>query len=455
MAPKANSSQEQPQPNQRIGSVPNSTSGKATQKTRSITQTNGPFTLAHSTGQHPLGGDVKSWTKAIKRRAHFYLTRGKKSGQGADFDQAAQAYLDYARATGRLDSYNHARTLLERADKLIKPATPIRLPWAAYKIAVHDFDGALQITETLARHTTVPGKSRRAILGLHGDALFNMGRFRDALAAYTAANQGKPSVAGYARIAHYKRATGDLAGAKRAYDNALKLPVPRYGPTWAWLLVMRGLLAFDYGDAQGAIPFYEQAVSALPGWYLSTEHLAEAYGEVGRIRDALTLYQLVLKTNPDPAFMDAISGLYVKLGQLQKSKSWARRARQTYATRLADYPALTTGHGLEYFLENGSKATALKLAKAYFKQRPAGDGAVKYVQALMVVGQLSDAHAQLKPILASPYSTPGLHGTASLLFHRLGRMTMAEQHRKRAIDLNPMAMAELDWLRDVIARGRP
>ena len=418
-------------------------------------RTDGPFVMAHLTGKHPQGGNIDTWVKSLKHDARFYLTRGKKARNATDFDEAARAYLAYARATGHLKAFGRARSLLERADRLMTEPNQRRMPWAEYKMAVHDFAGALEIIEHYVRRTGSSTSVRVYALGLYGDVLFNLGRYGEALDAYRESLTLKKSIAGYARLAHYQRATGDIAGAKASFEKALALPVAHYGPTWAWLLVMRGLLAFDFGDVEGAIPFYEQAVSALPGWYLSTEHLAEAYVEVGRLQDALVLYKNVLKANRDPAFIHALSELYAKLGQTKKSKLWAKRTQNAYAKRLKKYPEMTTGHGLDYYLENGTNEQALILAKAYFKQRPAGDAAVKYAQALLRAGQLEHAQSKLDAVMRTPYSTPDLHGTAFLLYAALGQTKLADEQRQVAIKLCPSAITDLEWLRDKMASAVP
>ena len=399
--------------------------------------------------------DVRHHMKQTIIKARFHINRGKKLKSVMDLDTGAQAYLEMARLNGKPSLYSRAKRLLDLADTYTKPGSLPRLARIEYMMAMHAFRDGLKLIDVLLRKPGLLQTMRRGLLNQKGDAHFQLGQYEDALAAWTQADKMKSSMSSLARLAYYYRSTGNVPRATKLLDECMKLPIQRYGRRWAWLLIQRGLMEFDHGRTKAAIPYYKRAVRAFPGWYLSLEHLAEALADQGEYDKALKIYKRVLKSNKDPAFIDAVAGVYEAKKMDAKAKKWSLRAQKAYAERLAQYPQLTTGHALDYFLEKGKLETTLKLAQANFDQRPSGEATIKLIQARLGMGHLTDAHILIEKLLKTPYSTPEVHGVASLIFEAMKSPKRATEQKALALKLSTSAMADVTWLRSRMGLKTP
>jgi tetratricopeptide (TPR) repeat protein len=198
----------------------------------------------------------------------------------------------------------------------------------------HRFDEARQEAEKIL----AADPQNPIALGTLSDALLELGRFEDAVAAAQRSADVKPDSVAYARASYFRWLTGDKEGAKRFIRSALsgrdrRDPEPaawtfveaakmfwheadydgadavlaealRWVPDYPPALVTRGRVALSQGRADRAITFLEKAYRAQPlpetAWLLGDARAmrgdvagAEAEGErvvqAGRRSDRLTL----------------------------------------------------------------------------------------------------------------------------------------------------------------------
>lgn len=95
----------------------------------------------------------------------------------------------------------------------------------------------------------------------------------------------------------------------------------------AWCV--RGLLRIKAGDQGAASQAFEQALERDPGHFRARTNQANLLQEMGRVDEAITIYQEVLKTNPDFALAHHnLGAAYRKKGQLDKSVHHVKRAQR-------------------------------------------------------------------------------------------------------------------------------
>src|SRR5881396_3018386 len=141
-------------------------------------------------------------------------------------------------------------------------------------------------------------------LGTLSDALLELGRFEEAVAAAQRSADVKPGPVLYARASYFRWLTGDTDGAKRFIRSALSGRDRRDPEPTAWTFVEAAKLFWHEADYDGADAFLEKAYRAQPlpetAWLLAdaramlrdvagAEAESQRVVQAGRRGDRLTL----------------------------------------------------------------------------------------------------------------------------------------------------------------------
>jgi tetratricopeptide (TPR) repeat protein len=149
-----------------------------------------------------------------------------------------------------------------------------------------------------------------------------------------AATPGIPAAAlADARKADALFAQGDLAGAQRAYEQALAK-----APENAHLLTSLGVARFRDGRFAQAEVVLKQAVAIAPADDFSHATLGTVFFMQGRYDDALLELDTALKLNPKNAAAHCYKGICAS------TKGWQGLARQELETALQLDPKLADAH---------------------------------------------------------------------------------------------------------------
>jgi tetratricopeptide (TPR) repeat protein/DNA-binding winged helix-turn-helix (wHTH) protein len=216
-----------------------------------------------------------------------------------------------------------------------------------------------------------------------GDVYFQQGRYRDALRQYQRYIQVTGSDAaravGYSSLAQVYWRQGDLNRAESAAQNETRFAK---GAVWSELLLALerdetgkaealkgrflkyfqdvpypgrgsrderrsyeyylGALAFREKQPSGAIAHFQAALRHLPptsGQDLYEDCLANAYLELGRLDEAISEYQRVLRLNPNyPLAQYHLAQAYRRKGQTQEARAAYERFLQTWKSADTDIP---------------------------------------------------------------------------------------------------------------------
>jgi tetratricopeptide (TPR) repeat protein len=244
-----------------------------------------------------------------------------------------------------------------------------------------------------------------------GDALLELGRYREAFATFDRMVATKPSVASYARVAYARELRGDRQGAVVAMQLALDAAAGTPEPT-AWAHVELAKLALGDGRLADAERHVAAALAVSPGYVLALEQLARIEAARGRLARAVATARRAATAVPLPQLV----GLF---GDLLERQGRARAAARQRAT-VAAIDRLLTANGLRVDLESAvyradhriRPAETVRLARAARADRPSiyGDDALGW--ALARAGRCSEAERWLDRALRL--------GTmdALLFFHR-------------------------------------
>ncbi len=296
----------------------------------------------------------------------------------------------------------------------------------------HDFRGALALGRTARK--LAPYASRP--YGVVGDALVELGRYREAFAAFERMVALKPTLASYARIAYARELTGDRAGAISAMRLALDAAGGAPEPT-AWAHVELGKLELGSGRVDAAAGHVRAALTIFPGYVSALEQRARIEAARGRLGAAVATARRAAAAVPLPQLVALLGDLLDRQG----NRAAAARQRATVAA----IDRLLTANGLRVDLESAvyradqglAPSETVRLARRARAERPSiyGDDALGW--ALARAGRCAEAERWLDRALRL--------GTedALLYFHRgyaagcTGDLASMRRWYRKAIALNP------------------
>ena len=229
------------------------------------------------------------------------------------------SYQQRARETGDPTFYRLSGQALQRAARLGAGLPLIVQGQASLANSRHRFRDGL----ALARRAIRLDPENGAALGALGDALLNLGRYREAFKAYDRMALLAPGIASYTRVANARELLGRPAGAAQADALALQTDsaVPEHV---AWTLVQFGNVHFNMGEIDQAETAYRKALVRLPGYVHAEAGLARVEASEGRYPIAIERLRHVVAVLPIPAYV-------IMLGDVLHASGHESAARRQYA----------------------------------------------------------------------------------------------------------------------------
>ena len=372
-----------------------------------------------------LDSAIESAVQLIDRKPHdtlialetvsLYMERARLTGNYADFGKA-QALLAVATSRGNKASY----PCLAHA----------KLHYALHRL--HAASAALDSCPAMADPVE--------IAGLRGDIAFYSARYQEAENLYRAlVNQvGTPTQ--FFRLAMLRKKTGSPGEAAALMEAAEKRYHGGSATMKAWFKLQRGLIAWDRGDIDEALALYALASDELPGGWLIDEQIAEARRLKGDTAAAKELYESVVRRSGLPEHMDELARLLREGATPESATEWVKRAEAIYRERLEIFPEASVGHAVDHFLQFGTPAEALALARRNAELRPYGDAQIALAAALFRAGQAGAAAECIARVEASGWNTAQLHAIAAQIHAGLGHKAVADAQRAKALAMNRHAM---------------
>jgi tetratricopeptide (TPR) repeat protein len=342
------------------------------------------------------------------------------------------AYQQRARETGDTSYYPRSEGALRKAASLDPKDSLALSGLGSLALARHRFREALALGRRASK--LAPDTARN--YGVIGDALVELGRYREAFSAFDEMDRLRPSLGSYARVSYARELLGRYPDAVRAMRLAIDAAAGE-GEPLAWTHVQLGKLHFNHGRLAAATREYRTALDYFRSYPYALDALAQAVAAQGHLSRAIALERRAVEAVPLPQYVALLGDLYHATGRI-------RLAREQYAL-IGAIEKLLEANGVRTDLEIALfKADhgidlrgALAQARRARAERPSIDGDDVLGWALYRNGRCQEA---------LPHSTRALRlGTRDALkfFHR-GMIERCLDHRaasqawlRKALALNP------------------
>ena len=377
----------------------------------------------------PAFSSVKDAGSLVRRLQHQIR---QNPDDAASHALLGLAYQQRTRETGDPTYDRRAEDALQRALEIDEGSAVALSGLTSLALTQHRFEEAL----VFARRARALAPTEPRTLGAIGDALLELGRYREAFATFDELGQLKPGVPAYARVSYARELLGDHAGAVAAMRLAAETAVPG-SEAAAWTAVHLGKLFDSGGDHRRAEREYLLALAHVPGYAAAFDGLARVEAARKRLSRAISLERRAIAAARLPEYVATLGDLLRRAGRPVKA------ARQYAAFNAIERAERANGvnNGLEEAFvhidhgENVQAATARALSD--LRTRPTIHAADTVAWGLARMGRCVEAKGYSKVALRL--------GTrdASMSFHRgmiercLGSGDEASRWFRRAVELNP------------------
>jgi tetratricopeptide (TPR) repeat protein len=296
----------------------------------------------------------------------------------------------------------------------------------------HQFRKALVYGRRSAR--LLPGSARP--FGVIGDSRVELGRYRQAFAAFDRMTSIRPSLASYARIAYARELTGNLAGAASAMNLALESAGGEPEPT-AWSLVELAKLELLLRHPRLAQRDVREAMRFFPGYPAASTELALVDIAVGRLGSAVAAARRSSDAVPTLQAVSLLGALLDRAGQ--KKAAAEQRATVAIIERLLRANGVRVDlESAVYQADYGIRPTqTVALARRARAARPSiyGDDALGW--ALARAGRCDEALPFAKRSLRLGTNDPTLFFHLGYAEGCAGDRAAMRRDYRRALELNP------------------
>ncbi|MVZ98985.1 hypothetical protein F8568_001005 [Actinomadura sp. LD22] len=371
------------------------------------------------------GGDVAAGIGRLQR----HLRAQPRDADG--WTALGLSYVEQARLTADPSFYPKSAAALKRA-LAVRPAgnDGAHAGLAALAAARHDFGTAL--TEADAALAINPyGQSALAV---RIDALVELGRYPEAMAAAKHADAVRPGTPVFTRLAYVNELYGRTGEARRILGLAASSATAPADQ--AYVHDQLGELAWSGGDLATAGREFGLALRHDPGYLPAVDGRARVEAARGRTARALADHARVVAALPLPQYLTGY-------GELLEARGRTADARRQYAVA-GSWSTLARASGVATDLEtalfeadHGNAATAVAAARAEWGRRHSVHVADALGWALHASGHDAEALPYARKALATGYRNASFRYHLGMIEKSLGKRSAARRDLAAALKLDP------------------
>ncbi|MEX2247078.1 MAG: tetratricopeptide repeat protein [Dehalococcoidia bacterium] len=340
----------------------------------------------------------------------------------------AAAYLQRLRETADAGYYGLADRAVGRALELDGDDVRALTVAGALALSRHDFAEALAIGE---RARSIEAGAV-APYGIITDALMELGRYDEAVAAAQQMLDRRPDFASYSRVSYIRELHGDLPGAIAAMEAAVEAGSGAPQDV-TWGLVLLGNLRLTSGDVEGAAEEYERAGALLPDDANVRAGLARLATARGDAQAAETHLRAALDRTPLPEYA-------IALGDVLASEGRMREAGEQYALVRA-IAQLFAANGVDTDLElalfeadhGGDAQATYERARAAYERRPSVQAADVLAWAAFRAGRIEEARRRIAEAMRLGTRDSRMAYHAGVIAEAAGDAVVASEQLARAL----------------------
>ena len=357
-------------------------------------------------------------------------------------NKLASEYQQRLRETGDINYLNLAARAAQ-ASLATLPAEQnngglVALTQVAY--SSHDFAAARDHAQRLTELEPNKGYTFQFL----GDALLELGQYEDAIAAFRQMEklgglQGLTKVSMEQRLARLALLYGDPQGAMHHFSEALKLTstTSLLSETLAWCQWQLGETAFAVGNYPLAEKYYQDSLLSFPDYFRSLAALGRVRFARGDSAGAIALYEKVVQILPDPSFIATLGDLYQLAGRAQDAENQYALVEQI-GNLAAESGTLYNRQLALFYADHGLKPEAAyrNASKEYMTRRDIyGADAVAWTA--LKAGKINAAQSAIKEALKLGTKDAKLFYHAGMIARAAGDSVEAQRWLKAALTLNP------------------
>ncbi len=365
--------------------------------------------------------------------ANLQAELARVPGKFTSWSQLGLAYVQQARLTADPSYYGKADGAFAMSLKLRPDDNDAALTGqASLASARHDFADALALTD---RSLKINDYSTTT-WAVRSDALNELGRYPDARAAVQRMLDLNPGgVDGLTRASYALELQGSTERAGQLLEQAATATSAPADQAFA--LYYRGELAWNNGDVDGALRFYEQGLAADPDYLPLVAGRAKVLAARGDTAAAAAEYRRVVDRLPTSEFLLAFGELLEATGQTDAAQEQYAVLRATSQLYAANGQDVDTEQAL-FEADHGTPAAALtSAAKAYSRRPDAILTQDAYAWALHVNGRDAEALPVARASVRLGYENPALYYRLGVIEAAAGNRAEAAAALQHALDLNP------------------
>ena len=398
--------------------------------------------LADGGGTTPPSATVDSqYQQRLAANIEFFEARVSETRDSLSYNRLVSLYLERLRLTGETADVARAELAALESLKVGAGTYASTIAVAQVKLAQHDFEGALQLSNAAA----VLRPDAPDPLAISGDARMALGRYAEAREDYRLYLEQEPGFGAFARQAAFAEANGNIPLATQFWQAAIDASAIESPLDSAWALVQLGNLQATNNDLKDSSKHFERALSVYPGYALAEAGQARVAAIGGDFDKSLELYRTATAKLPSPELIVAHAEVAERAGKTDEAE------RQ--AALLGAIGQLFEANGIRndltlinFELDHGAAARALPKAEAAYRERPSLAAADTYAWALYRAGRLEEARRHADESLRLGTREPLYLFHAGMIAAAQGDTSAARDFLGRALEINsnfhPLAAPE-------------
>jgi len=349
------------------------------------------------------------------------------------YAEMAAAYMEKARETGDGAFYGRAESACQKALQL-EPGN-----YPALRLVSWVYSGQHRFREALiAARRALERDSRDPVnYGTLGDALLELGEYREGAEAIQRMVNLRPDVASYARAAYVRELFGDMEGAIEIMGMAVRAASSRDLEHNAWCHVQLGHLFFNAGRLADAEAQYQAALQIFPGYHFAFTGLGRVRAAQQQFEEAISYFQKSVDKVPT---YEAVFGLADLYSHLKRPPEVSRQFEL-----LETLEKISQANGVRpeaqlalFYADHGVRLTeALNIARQQARERRD----IKTLDALAWVlfknGKMQEALRASQQALRLGTKDPMMLYHHGMIARELGQQQKATESLEQALAANP------------------